>query len=97
MCSIEDPVAALREMRRVCKPGGKILLLEHGRSTYFTWLNSYLDAHVDAHASKWGCWWNKDLLSLIDSSGLVVESTFTWHFGTTRVVVASPGPKAQSV
>jgi len=32
LCSFDDPVAVLKEMQRICKPGGKLLLLEHGRS-----------------------------------------------------------------
>jgi methyltransferase OMS1 len=32
MCSHKDPVKALSEMSRVCKPFGKILLLQHGRA-----------------------------------------------------------------
>ncbi|MCF8211360.1 MAG: class I SAM-dependent methyltransferase [Rhodoferax sp.] len=32
LCSITDPVAALKEMRRALKPGGKLLFSEHGRS-----------------------------------------------------------------
>lgn len=32
LCSIPDPVAAVAEMRRALRPGGKLLFVEHGRS-----------------------------------------------------------------
>jgi methyltransferase OMS1, mitochondrial len=46
LCSFDDPVAVLKEMERVCKPDGKILLLEHGRclfkSAVLVWPSSIL-------------------------------------------------------
>lgn len=32
LCSVQDGAQVLKEMRRVLKPGGKILFLEHGRA-----------------------------------------------------------------
>jgi len=31
-CSVPDPIKGLEEMRRVCKPTGKIIMIEHVRS-----------------------------------------------------------------
>lgn len=31
-CSVPDAIQGLKEIRRVCKPGGKVLMLEHVRS-----------------------------------------------------------------
>lgn len=31
-CSVPDPVTGLKEIRRVCKPTGKIIMIEHVRS-----------------------------------------------------------------
>jgi len=32
LCSIPEPLVALREMRRVLRPGGRYLFIEHGRA-----------------------------------------------------------------
>lgn len=32
LCSIEDPVTAVREIKRVLKPGGQLLYCEHGKA-----------------------------------------------------------------
>jgi methyltransferase OMS1, mitochondrial len=90
LCSFDDPVAVLKEMQRVCKPDGKILLLEHGRSTSWQWVNKILDHNVERHAKNWGCIHNRDLDHLLEESGLQIETKFTWHFGTTYFVVGRP-------
>ena len=97
LCSFEDPVAALREMSRVCRKGrgekdappGKIYLLEHGRSDW-AWLSNILDRHADPHAKRWGCYWNRDILAIVREAGLEVQSVARYHLGTTYVIVAAP-------
>ena len=88
LCSFEDEGRALAEMKRVCKPGGKILLLEYGRS-YYKWLNDILDDNAGRHASQWGCVWNKDILQLVVDAGLTLQSNRRFHFGTSYFMVAS--------
>ena len=95
LCSMDNSLQTLREMQRVCKKdSGRILLLEHGQSSY-TWLSSILDKFADLHAQKWGCHWNRDILSLVEEAGLKVESVRRFHFGTTYYIVAKPGSARQ--
>ena len=56
VCSTHDPVKLLKNLEHHCKDGGKIIILEHGRSHY-DWLNNILDAYAPDHAENWGCWW----------------------------------------
>lgn len=90
LCSFDDPVAVLKEMARVCKPDGKILLLEHGRSHSWESVTKYLDKHAERHAKNWGCVWNRDLDDILEKAPLKLRSLDTWHFGTTYYVVCSP-------
>ena len=53
-CTFPDPVAALREMDRVCEPGGRILLLEHGRSDVDA-IGRLQDWRAESHYESMGC------------------------------------------
>src|SRR5699024_9946383 len=63
-CTFPDPVIAIEEMVRVCKPAGRILLLEHGRSD-FRPLARFQDWRADTHYATAGCRWNQEPLELI--------------------------------
>ena len=90
LCSYDDPVVVLRELSRVCKPNGKILLLEHGRSKTWDFVTNHLDKYAEQHAANWGCVWNRDLDHIIDTAGVGVEILHRWHFGTTYYMVCRP-------
>lgn len=71
------------------RPGGRLLLLEHGKASY-DWLNEKLDAGAQKHHRTWGCWWNRDILGIVEAAGLEIESVSRWHFGTSYLIVARP-------
>ena len=74
-------------MARVLKPGGKILLLEHGKASW-SFVNSVLDAQAMNHFKRWGCEWNRNILDIVEQSGLKVDYATRWHFGTTYYIIA---------
>jgi ubiquinone/menaquinone biosynthesis C-methylase UbiE len=79
-CTFPNPVAALEEMKRVCRPQGKVLLLEHGRSDR-EWLGRWQDRHADQFAKPLGCHWNREPLELVGQTGLKVYRAKRNFFG----------------
>lgn len=88
-CTFPDPIEALQELSRVCKPDGRILLLEHGRSNIglIAW---FQDWRADAHYEKHGCRWNQEPLVILDRTGLSVRRSETAMAGIITMIEARP-------
>lgn len=90
LCHLHDPVMALRQMQRVVKPSGMILLLEHGASPYPP-VNWFLDYFEQQHkVNTHGCKWNSPIRQYLQESRLEVKELRNMHYGTTYYVVAYP-------
>jgi ubiquinone/menaquinone biosynthesis C-methylase UbiE len=72
LCTVPDPAAALSEIARVLKPGGRLLFIEHVRSP-----EPGLARWQDRLHTPWlvfanGCHCNRDTVSAIEESPLVL-------------------------
>jgi len=88
-CTFSNPVTALQEMAPVCRPGGHVLLLEHGRSNR-EWLGRWQDRRADRHAQQVGCHWNREPLKLVREAGLKVSNSRRLFFGVFHTIDAEP-------
>ncbi|WPK24547.1 hypothetical protein PUMCH_001825 [Australozyma saopauloensis] len=86
LCAYEDPVKALRNMTRVLKPGGRLILLEHGR-THYDFLNNHLDFRSEKRMKTWGCRWNLDIGEIVEDAGLDITYEKHAHFGSTWMLI----------
>lgn len=70
-CSVPDPIKGLTELRRVCKPTGKIYMLEHMRSENEL-IGVMMDVVNPLVVNLWGANINRKTMENIEQAGLKV-------------------------
>ena len=84
---VSDPLKVVREMRRVCKPGGKIVILNHFRST--NPLLSRLDRALSPLTVHIGFKMDLDLPGFLAQTGLQAVSIEKVSISRSSLVICS--------
>lgn len=88
-CSVPDPVKGLKEIGRVCKPDGKIILIEHMRSDNLV-IGKMMDILNPITVNMWGANINRKTLNNINYAGLILEQKEDLFFSIVRKLVVRP-------
>jgi len=88
-CSVPDPLDGLKELRRVCKPTGRIFMLEHMRSENKL-MGIMMDMLNPVTVNLWGANINRETIKNISHSGLKVEENTLLMGSIMRELVVRP-------
>lgn len=92
-CSVSDPVRGLMEVKRVCKEGGKVVLMEHMRSPNRV-LNMFMDFVNLVSVRIMGENVNRRTVDNVRKSGLEVEQVTDLGLGIFQLIEARKKPQA---
>ncbi|HYG58070.1 MAG TPA: class I SAM-dependent methyltransferase, partial [Symbiobacteriaceae bacterium] len=88
-CTVPDPVQGLKEARRVCKPGGRILLLEHMRVDRPV-IGPLMDLVDPLVVWLIGTHINRRTLENVKLAGMKILQTENVHGDLMKLIIAEP-------
>ena len=88
-CSVPDPIKGLHEVRRVCRPDGQIILLEHIRSDHpiigklMDWLNPVSLYLIGSNI-------NRRTVENVKRAGIIIETVTDLNIPIVKLIKAKP-------